>query len=131
MYPEACNYDSTATCDPQLTCVMPDGCTDPTALNYDATAVCDDGSCEYVTAIDELEANLSLYPNPANNVLNIVNDGAIITNVAIYNLNGQEVLYSDVNANEIRLNTSSISKGLYIVEIRSNDISTKRKLSIQ
>tara|TARA_B100001758_G_C18193153_1_gene495699 strand:- start:210 stop:833 length:624 start_codon:yes stop_codon:yes gene_type:complete len=131
MYPSACNYDSTATCDLNNSCIMPDGCTDSLAINYDPSAVCDDGSCEYAVAIDEFEANLSIYPNPANDFLNITNDGVVINTISIFNLNGQEVLNSEVNANEIRLNTSNISKGLYIIEIRSNDVSTKRKLSIQ
>jgi hypothetical protein len=26
-------------------CILPDGCTDPTAFNYDPAATCDDGSC--------------------------------------------------------------------------------------
>ena len=65
------------------------------------------------------------------NSLNIVNYATEINNVIIYNLNGQEVLNKKVNANQIKLNTSNIQKGLYIVNIKSKNASIKRKLVIE
>ncbi len=72
-----------------------------------------------------------IYPNPANNVLNIVSYTVGIENIYIYNTNGQLVLANEVSANQIRLNTSTLSKGVYIVDIKSKDTSIKRKLIIE
>ena len=84
------------------------------------------------TGINEvIDASTEMYPNPANNSLNIVSYAAGINSVRIYNLNGQEVLNTSVNANQIKINTSSLTNGLYIVDIKSNNTSVKRKLIIE
>jgi hypothetical protein len=108
------------------------GCTDSTALNYNAAANSDDGSCVYSTSINEVvDTSTEIYPNPANNVLNIVSYTVGINSISIFNLNGQEVLNTNVNANQIRLNTSSLANGVYIVDIKSNNNSVKGKLVIE
>ena len=72
-----------------------------------------------------------MYPNPAKQSLNIVSYAAGINSISIFNLNGQEILNTTVNANQIRINTSSLSNGVYIVDIKSNNHSVKRKLVIE
>ena len=85
-----------------------------------------------ISGINEIESTLvDVYPNPANNILNIVNYTVKIEDIYIYNTNGQLVLANKVNANQIRLNTSTLSKGMYIVDVKSKDISIKRKLIIE
>ena len=84
------------------------------------------------TGINEIiDASTEIYPNPANNSLNIVSYAAGINSVRIYSLNGQEVFNTIVNANQIRINTSNLSNGIYIVDIKSNNTSVKRKLIIE
>ena len=84
------------------------------------------------SSINELIAQTTeIYPNPANNFLNIVSYTVGIENIYIYNTNGQLVLANEVNANQIRLNTTTLSKGVYIVDIKSKDTSIKRKLIIE
>ena len=155
----ACNYDAAATCD-DGTCDLPNGCMDATACNYDAAATCDNGTCdlpdgcgdplyvEYdasvtcsdasscltllVSGINEvIEASTKIYPNPANNSLNIVSNATGINSISISNLNGQEVLNTQVNAKEIRLNISNLAKGIYIIDIKSDDATVKRELIIE
>jgi acetyl esterase/lipase len=72
-----------------------------------------------------------IYPNPANNVLNIVSYTVGIENINIYNLNGQLVLNKEVNNNQKTLNISSLESGIYIVDILSENTSVKRKLVIE
>ena len=85
-----------------------------------------------ISGINDIEGALvDLYPNPANNVLNIVSYTVGIENIYIYNTNGQLVLANEVNANQVRLNTSTLSKGVYIVDIKSENTSIKRKLIIK
>ena len=78
-----------------------------------------------------IDASTEIYPNPANNSLNIVSYAAGINSVIIYSLNGQEVMRTNVDANQIKINTSNLADGLYIVDIKSNNTSVKRKLIIE
>ncbi len=84
------------------------------------------------TGLNEvIDASTEIYPNPANNSLNVVSYAAGINSISIHNLNGQEVLNTKVNANQIRLNTSEIATGLYIISIKSDNTSITRKLMIE
>ena len=80
---------------------------------------------------DVIELSIEIYPNPAKNSLNIVSYAAEINSISIFNLNGQEVLNKTVIANQIRINTSSLVNGVYIVDIKSNNNIVKRKLVIK
>lgn len=60
-------------------------------------------------------ANINMYPNPVSNELNISAENTI-QNVAVYNLLGQEVLSSNPNATSAKLQTSGLSKGVYLVK---------------
>ena len=83
-------------------------------------------------SINELIAQTTeIYPNPANNVLNIVSYTVGIDKINIYNLNGQLVLNKEVNNNQKTLNISSLESGIYIVDILSENTSVKRKLIIE
>jgi hypothetical protein len=83
-------------------------------------------------SINELIAQTTeIYPNPANNVLNIVSYTVGIEKINIYNLNGQLVLNKEVNNNQKTLNISSLESGIYIVDILSENTSVKRKLVIE
>ena len=84
------------------------------------------------TGINEvIDASTEIYPNPTKNSLNIVSYAVGINTVSIYNLNGQEVLNTKVDANQIKLNTSNLANGVYIIDIKSNNTSIKRKLIIE
>ena len=130
----ACNYDANATCD-NGNCDLPDGCGDPLYVEYDPSVTCSDPSAcitLITTGVNEvIDASTDIYPNPANNFLNIVSNSIGINTISIYNLHGQEVLNNKVNGNQIRLNISELSNGVYIMDIRSNDASVKRKLIIE
>jgi len=80
---------------------------------------------------DIIESSTEIYPNPAKNSLNIVSYAAEINSISIFNLKGQEVLNKTVNANQVRINTSSLINGVYIVDIKSNNNRVKRKLVIK
>ena len=72
-----------------------------------------------------------IYPNPANDNINIVSYSQIIKDVEIYNISGQKVMSKSFNSNTIKLNTNSLSTGVYIFNIKSNDTSVKRKVIIE
>jgi hypothetical protein len=84
------------------------------------------------TSINEvINSSTEIYPNPAQNSLNVVSYAVDINSVSIYNLNGQKVLNTKVDANQIRINTSTLSKGVYIIDIKSEEHSVKRKLILE
>jgi len=83
-------------------------------------------------SMNELVAQTTeIYPNPANNVLNIISYTVGIEKINIYNLNGQLVLNKEVNNNQKTINISSLESGIYIVDILSENTSVKRKLIIE
>ena len=79
------------------------------------------GSTTILSTKDNVLAQgISVYPNPANSVINInQTDNSIdIKNVSLVNILGQTV-YSSASAKSI--NVSSFAKGLYILKIESKD----------
>ncbi len=74
---------------------------------------------------DNDNSSFALYPNPANNRITITSILNPLSQVEIYNILGQRVLYfnyADSSSEEI--NISSLKSGMYLVKI--NDLSTKR-----
>ena len=127
----AFNYDISANSDDGSCCFIA-GCTDSTATNYDPSACFDDGSCSFSTDIhDIINITTNMYPNPANNSVDIVSNNTKINRVLIYNIEGQKVKSIQVNANQIKINTSNLATGIYIVNIQSDNTSIKRKLIIK
>ncbi|NNT70710.1 T9SS type A sorting domain-containing protein [Flavobacterium sp. IMCC34852] len=81
------------------------------------------------------DGNLVLYPNPAtNNVqISLTNTTETIDTIVLYNLLGKTVKTVQAQSNElINLNVSDLSKGVYLVEINTeNHLKTIKKLVIQ
>lgn len=73
----------------------------------------------WMEGVNELMQSLKVYPNPASNVLNIEGEG--MTQVEVYNTIGQRVMIAEVNGNAAKVNTESLSNGMYVVRIHAND----------
>ena len=68
------------------------------------------------TGIDHINStSIRIYPNPVNDVLNISNSENI-SSVSIYNMLGQEVLFSKMNTSSGQINVSALPKGIYLVK---------------
>ena len=63
--------------------------------------------------------NFKLYPNPANQYLNILLS-TIDNVILIYNLQGELVKNSFVSTNYCKLNITDLSSGMYVVEVKNN-----------
>ncbi len=74
--------------------------------------------------------NLMVYPNPVSGILNVRGDSKI-NSVQIINISGQLVLESAVNGNSTMINTSSLTKGLYMLNVISANGIDTRKISIR
>lgn len=81
---------------------------------------------ESVTSDFECE----LYPNPANDVVNIKSD-AVIRNVSIFSTSGALIINNEPSSETVTINVSALSKGAYIVRIVTDSGSSTKKLIIK
>ena len=79
-----------------------------------------------VTIQDPLSAgafdqnSFTVYPNPVKNLLH-VDANQSISNVAVYNLLGQQVLFMNMNTNKGQLDVSHLATGTYLVKVTTAD----------
>ena len=78
-----------------------------------------------------IDHSTNIYPNPAKNNITITNSNFVINSVELYNISGQKVRSEIVNSMQINLNVSGLERGIYIMNIKSNDTSIKRKVVIE
>ena len=79
-------------------------------------------SIENITKDD---ASVRLFPNPANNVLNVEATNKTISKIEVYSILGKRVLSAK---NTKSINVSALSRGVYITKLYGDDssVSTKR-----
>ena len=83
--------------------------------------------CQYVLSNNDelLSESLKLYPNPVSDVLS-VKSKLRLESIEIYNILGQEV--KQVHSNFETINLEDLSRGIYMIKIRSENGTTVRKL---
>ncbi|NDI99605.1 T9SS type A sorting domain-containing protein [Flavobacterium sp. LaA7.5] len=62
--------------------------------------------------------NLTVYPNPVKNEINLTNANAV-DNIVLYSLTGQKVLSQQVTNKDVTINTEGLSKGVYFLKAAS------------
>ena len=89
----------------------------------------DDLEITSTVSTNEIESiEMDIYPNPANNILNIKSDSKYIgTKYAIMDNSGKIVLTGLISSNLTRLNTENLSQGIYLLSAGDN---IKRKFII-
>ena len=82
-----------------------------------------------------VDNTISLYPNPANTLVyvNAINTNESLEAVTIYDVIGKNVSsISKINSNQATLDVSTLAKGVYLVEITSqNNLKLIKKLIIE
>jgi hypothetical protein len=83
--------------------------------------------------VDEnsLDKGLALYPNPADNVVNLVNKTNIsLEKMMIYDINGKLVSQTDLRTMQgvKAVDVSSLASGVYMVQIIGDSASTVKRL---
>jgi len=74
---------------------------------------------------------LQFYPNPARNVINIENKKCTDCSLIIYNYEGKLVYYRPQIPDDLKINVSDFTKGIYLVKlIDKENKSTSKKLII-
>jgi hypothetical protein len=74
------------------------------------------------SGINELSNSLNtfVYPNPANEILNIYSS-AKIAGIKLFNVYGQLVLSSRINSANTAINTGNLADGIYYLQIETKD----------
>lgn len=79
-------------------------------------------------------AEINVYPNPANSLLNIdflSNYQILHTNIKIVNINGRTMLQSKPVSGSIQIDIKELYPGLYIVKIQNDKTLITRRILIQ
>jgi len=72
-----------------------------------------------------LESSVSVWPNPAKDVLHITTHNSALSTLEMYDLNGRMIINQMVkNRNDIDLDISNLTSGIYILKINSEDQGT-------
>jgi len=81
--------------------------------------------------IEENEmSNISIYPNPATNLVNIESD-VQINSIQIINYTGQVVYNQQTSGTNVQVNTNDFSAGVYFVNISTSEGTAIHKLLIK
>ncbi|WP_299254300.1 S8/S53 family peptidase [uncultured Lacinutrix sp.] len=76
-------------------------------------------------------SNFIMYPNPTNGILNInLNSFNNAVSLEIHNLVGQQVFTTKLTKSNSRISVSNLSKGLYLVTVKTSNTLTTKKLII-
>jgi hypothetical protein len=74
-------------------------------------------------------AEFSVFPNPANNIVNITNAKVAINNVSVTDLNGRTVKNAKFDGvAEAQVNISDLASGIYMMTISSDKGTTTKKI---
>ncbi|MBD0831550.1 glycosyl hydrolase [Aestuariibaculum sediminum] len=112
--------------------------TDPCTVTATNTSICGAKSTVVykinggTLSTDQVENNIGIYPNPANNFINIVLKGNYDdTNVILFDLTGKIVLKTNLIKDENKIDLSHLSSGMYVVKIKNQNQSFSVKKIIK
>src|SRR5690606_18537160 len=75
---------------------------------------------ENLSKQEVVKEHFSFYPNPVQDVLNIISQ-EIIHNVTIYELSGKIIYHNNFHQKQININTQDLPQGLYIIKINTEN----------
>jgi hypothetical protein len=88
-----------------------------------------------VPEINNINASISLYPNPTNGKVQLTISSAVANenySVKVYNMQGREVYSADYSGNvNAAIDMENVSAGVYFVHINSKNVSSVEKLLIK
>lgn len=88
-----------------------------------------DLTAKMIMSNSENDINVDLYPNPTKGMVNIFSEN--IQRVTVYNMFGQMVLDTEVNANQTTINMSTFSAGVYMVRIATAEGVATRNVIVE
>ena len=82
-----------------------------------------------ITDIQENNDNVSVFPNPTNDILNIKAEN--IENIRIFNLFGQEIMNVNVDNDNYIINMSQFTKGVYMLKVETANGTSKKRIVVE
>jgi len=83
----------------------------------------------HTNSLHENQASIfSLYPNPSNDIIQLVFNNKQEKEVAIYDLKGNVHYSTTTLSDQLEIRTSKLNRGVYIVEVRSAGTVLRKKL---
>lgn len=89
------------------------------------------GNMSPISIEEFLLTQVTLYPNPAMDVVTVQTESTAIKNISIVSLTGKtllEVTSTDLN---VEMNVNDLPKGVYVINIEMSGVSASRKLIVQ
>lgn len=75
------------------------------------------------------ENNITLYPNPTKDIVNIISTNERINSYTLYNMGGQEIIKSEkIKTKSEKINLSNLPKGVYVIKVITDKNSYTRKV---
>ncbi|MES2545311.1 MAG: T9SS type A sorting domain-containing protein [Bacteroidota bacterium] len=98
------------------------------STDYTVTATNPDGTSTFVVNItiatlaipDLANTTFKIYPNPVKDILHVISAESI-SEISISNLLGQRILYKSNLSSQEKLDVSTLSNGLYLIQAKSGD----------
>lgn len=96
---------------------------------YDANGCSTTGTVTVIiTGMDEnIASHIAVSPNPATNILHVSLNKVFDVEYSIFDLQGKKVYESKSNSDEAIIHVESLAKGLYTIQIKTNEFTTRRK----
>ena len=79
-------------------------------------------------------ADVNIYPNPTNNILNIgVSTNSPVNNMKIHiaDITGRLVYVSEINQQSLQINVGDFAKGIYVLTLLTDKGNVNRKIVVQ
>ena len=83
----------------------------------------------YTEGINESSISANIYPNPTQGEITVESEG--LSHVRIVNAYGQTVYNSDIEGEQVRIDLSQITKGIYMMHIETNGGQAVRKIVVE
>lgn len=86
-----------------------------------------------VLSVSEIKVNdvFSIYPNPATEEVTILSKGGNVKNVTIYDITGRLVYTESSNVTTLSVNVNNLPKGVYLINVETENGQNVEKLIIE
>ena len=81
-----------------------------------------------VSLQEQIEEQISIYPNPATNVLIIKSENNILSTIKLFSIEGKLLRNYNVNKSQLTIEKNELSKGLYLIELEINKQTIKKTI---